>query len=172
MEDRTSLGGLAVTRDHVHPKSKGGRKIVLACRTCNAIKGNMLPDDWKAFMQSFPRWWENDNFTKEPAKVTYATAWDANGNPYSFNAPRRIRATKAETQRKFAEMQAHAKRERQRDAKSVPYRESMMVLRHGKDYWKAWKASGGEICECCRKPPPNGVLTFTAQGCPVVPRMG
>jgi hypothetical protein len=49
------------TRDHTFPKSLGGRKTVLACGTCNQIKGNMLPEVWQAFMEANPRWW-----TKKP----------------------------------------------------------------------------------------------------------
>jgi hypothetical protein len=45
------------TRDHVHPKSQGGQITVICCRTCNNIKGDMLPAIWEAFMAAFPRWW-------------------------------------------------------------------------------------------------------------------
>src|SRR4051812_19585709 len=61
-EDRESLTGLAATRDHVTPRSKGGRTTVLACRLCNALKKDMALEDWKAFMESFPRWWEHLQF--------------------------------------------------------------------------------------------------------------
>jgi hypothetical protein len=165
MADRSSASGLAVTRDHHHPKSKGGRKIVLACRTCNSIKGDMLPADWKAFMESFPAWWEHPEFRDigwiDPKK--YATTWDnaatfdKKGNPYRYNAPRPIRASKAETQRAFAEWQGRAMRERKNDAKRVPYEESKMILRHGKDYWRAWKDRGEPVCDCCRAPVPKAI---------------
>lgn len=46
------------TRDHVHPKSKGGRSTVMACYECNQIKGDMLPTEWAVFMVENPRWWE------------------------------------------------------------------------------------------------------------------
>lgn len=48
---------LVPTRDHVVPESKGGREILIACYTCNTIKGDMMPDVWCAFMETFPRWW-------------------------------------------------------------------------------------------------------------------
>lgn len=38
-----------LTRDHIHPTSKGGRDIwmnvVTACWTCNAMKGNIMPGE-------------------------------------------------------------------------------------------------------------------------------
>lgn len=46
------------TRDHVFPKSRGGRKTVWACTTCNNIKGAMLPEGWEIFMRRFPEWWK------------------------------------------------------------------------------------------------------------------
>lgn len=156
MMDKSSQNGLAVTRDHYHPRSKGGRRIVLACRTCNSIKKDMLPDDWRDFMRCFPTWWEHPDFRdmgwqKGPV---YATKWDAAGNPY-LPAPRT--ATKAETARTFAEWTARARRERQNDARNKPYEESIMILRHGKDYWRAWKERGEPPCDCCRRDKPNAV---------------
>lgn len=49
--------GLEPTRDHVIPKSKGGTKIIVACWTCNNVKGDMLPDVWERFMMENPEWW-------------------------------------------------------------------------------------------------------------------
>jgi hypothetical protein len=46
------------TNDHVHPESKGGREIVVACIQCNMIKADMLPDQWEAFMVATPEWWK------------------------------------------------------------------------------------------------------------------
>jgi hypothetical protein len=34
------------TRDHVFPKSRGGKDRVWACLRCNTLKGNMDPMDW------------------------------------------------------------------------------------------------------------------------------
>lgn len=34
----------------------------------------------------------------------------------------------------------------------IPYAESIMIMRHGKDHWKQWKASGAAICACCARP--------------------
>ena len=53
--DRTLLGA---TRDHVIPKSAGGTKMIWACRACNNIKGNMMPDEWRRFMGANPKWWK------------------------------------------------------------------------------------------------------------------
>lgn len=59
---------LRPTRDHVIPKSKQGRETVWACFFCNNLKGAMMPDDWRAFMRSYPRWWENDLFAAKSKK--------------------------------------------------------------------------------------------------------
>lgn len=45
------------TRDHVIPKSKGGRATVWCCTKCNNAKGDMMPDEWQRFMHEFPEWW-------------------------------------------------------------------------------------------------------------------
>lgn len=57
LESSTSPSGLAVTRDHVKPKSRGGRRTVLCCRACNNLKGDMTVDEWKRFMEQNPKWW-------------------------------------------------------------------------------------------------------------------
>lgn len=62
---------LRATRDHVIPRSKGGTKTVFACLACNNIKGDMMPDEWSAYMAENPRWWTRYNsskifFTPEP----------------------------------------------------------------------------------------------------------
>lgn len=54
--------GLWPTRDHVVPLSKGGRETVWACFLCNQLKADMMPDDWEAFMASFPQWWDHPEF--------------------------------------------------------------------------------------------------------------
>lgn len=48
---------LTPTRDHVVPRSYGGRKIVICCLTCNGIKANMLPEQWESYMAANPGWW-------------------------------------------------------------------------------------------------------------------
>ncbi len=45
------------TRDHVMPKSAGGRKTVLACRHCNNLKGDFYPEQWQRIMADHPQWW-------------------------------------------------------------------------------------------------------------------
>ncbi len=62
LESVTSFSRVAATKDHVVPKSKGGRTTVWACRQCNALKKDMDPDDWQAFMESYPEWWKNSLF--------------------------------------------------------------------------------------------------------------
>lgn len=43
--------GVATTRDHVIPRSRGGSNdpvnLVPACFACNHAKGNRLPDEWR-----------------------------------------------------------------------------------------------------------------------------
>jgi HNH endonuclease len=48
---------LRPTRDHVVPKSRGGRDTVICCNKCNGIKGDMLPHEWEAYMRANPGWW-------------------------------------------------------------------------------------------------------------------
>lgn len=35
------------TRDHVMPKSRGGKNTVWCCAQCNHLKGDMLPQEWE-----------------------------------------------------------------------------------------------------------------------------
>jgi hypothetical protein len=49
---------LMPTRDHIHPKSKGGRQLVWACWQCNHVKADMDLQAWQDFMAKYPRWWE------------------------------------------------------------------------------------------------------------------
>ncbi len=67
---------------------------------------------------------------------------------------------------RMPQLQAAARWARTRDAKAagagpagepfskaaVPYQESIMILKHGTDHWRRWKASGDPICACCRRP--------------------
>ena len=55
--DRTRWDG--ATRDHVIPRSKGGRTTVWACRACNETKRNMDLETWQAFMVAHPGWWRD-----------------------------------------------------------------------------------------------------------------
>lgn len=48
---------LQPTRDHVVPRSQGGRATVLCCLDCNRIKADLLPLAWSAFMLANPEWW-------------------------------------------------------------------------------------------------------------------
>jgi len=55
--DRRSFH-LQPTRDHVIPRCRGGRKLIICCLKCNGIKGDMLPDVWAAYMAANPGWWK------------------------------------------------------------------------------------------------------------------
>jgi 5-methylcytosine-specific restriction endonuclease McrA len=49
-----------VTRDHVVPRSRGGKNVVAnrawACAGCNQAKGDMMPEEWRAWMAAHPDW--------------------------------------------------------------------------------------------------------------------
>jgi hypothetical protein len=53
---------LRATKDHYIPKSKrvGDDQplIVMACFTCNNLKGDRFPEQWDRYMALNPRWWE------------------------------------------------------------------------------------------------------------------
>ena len=53
----SSPSGLAFTKDHVMPRALGGVKTVPCCRTCNQMKGDMHPNEWRAFTEANPGWW-------------------------------------------------------------------------------------------------------------------
>ncbi|SCB53453.1 HNH endonuclease [Bradyrhizobium yuanmingense] len=52
---------LTRTDDHVVPLGRGGldtkENRVPACLRCNSIKGDMMPDEWAAYMAANPMWW-------------------------------------------------------------------------------------------------------------------
>ena len=45
------------TRDHVEPKSRGGRITVWACLTCNAVKRDMSEEQWMIYRAHHDHWW-------------------------------------------------------------------------------------------------------------------
>ena len=45
------------TRDHIVPKSRGGKEMVWCCTKCNHAKGDMSPSEWQWFRLNFPMWW-------------------------------------------------------------------------------------------------------------------
>lgn len=134
LESVLSHTRVAATRDHTVPRAKGGAVTVWACRQCNNLKKDMLPEDWRDFMECFPQWWKNPEF--------------ANFGRSGIKPPPHP------TGHRLA---------------IIPYMESMMVMRHGKDFWKAWKSGEVPACTCCR-PPPHGAVSYTAEGYPIVPR--
>lgn len=58
LEGSESGSSVAFTRDHVVPRSQGGTSTVPCCRACNNLKGDMLPDEWRAYMRANPEWWK------------------------------------------------------------------------------------------------------------------
>lgn len=53
--------GLLPTRDHTHPRSRGGLHTVWACDDCNNIKSDMTMPEWQEFMSANPSWWKRRN---------------------------------------------------------------------------------------------------------------
>jgi hypothetical protein len=49
---------LAPSRDHLVPKSRDGRIIVICCVQCNGIKADLTPGEWHAFIVANPGWWK------------------------------------------------------------------------------------------------------------------
>ena len=45
---KQSFNRSKMTRDHVIPKSRGGKVTVLCCRPCNESKGDRTPEEWRA----------------------------------------------------------------------------------------------------------------------------
>lgn len=68
--------GLAKTKDHVFPYSRGGRKTVPACYACNSAKADMPPAIWELFMVNNPSWWllEKKDLRKARKRAILATA--------------------------------------------------------------------------------------------------
>ena len=55
--DTLKRAKLSVTRDHITPRSKGGRATVPCCRLCNHLKADLPADAWRAVMSRWPDWW-------------------------------------------------------------------------------------------------------------------
>jgi len=64
---------LRATKDHYIPKSRrletDENIIVMACFTCNNLKGDRFPEQWDRFMARNPRWWEPRESRSKPAPV-------------------------------------------------------------------------------------------------------
>lgn len=62
---------LEATRDHVKPKSKGGKGIkVWACWTCNMLKQDMNYKVWQVYMTLNPLWYLFNNLRRGPVPFT------------------------------------------------------------------------------------------------------
>lgn len=55
-----SLGALYPTRDHVEPRSLGGKITVWACYTCNHVKRDMTERQWAIYRGTHDFWWLNN----------------------------------------------------------------------------------------------------------------
>ena len=54
---KTDTPARKLTMDHVVPLARGGRRIksnlVPCCKSCNNLKKNLLPVEWKKFLNNF-----------------------------------------------------------------------------------------------------------------------
>jgi len=68
------LGQLYASRDHRHPKSRGGSdargNLVMACEPCNQIKEDRLWEEWVRFMAENPGWWGRRTVADDLAEAT------------------------------------------------------------------------------------------------------
>lgn len=62
------------TRDHVMPRSRGGRRTVWSCIGCNHVKADMLPDEWLKFREDNPEWWKLPGHEAQARKQTAKAA--------------------------------------------------------------------------------------------------
>lgn len=94
LEPRNTPSLLATTNDHYVPASRGGSMTRLACYHCNHLKGDMMPDEWAAFMAENPEWWRRPECQRRPPTVPVA---EPNG-AYNFrsNAPLTTHGTAAQ----------------------------------------------------------------------------
>lgn len=60
---------LLPTRDHIIPKIRGGRDVLICCKFCNNLKGHMMPDEWDAFRAAFTGYW---NFSPRDRRAALA----------------------------------------------------------------------------------------------------
>lgn len=58
LEPPNAPSSVAFTRDHVMPRSLGGKRKVPCCIACNNLKADMTPDQWRAFRDDNPEWWK------------------------------------------------------------------------------------------------------------------
>ena len=70
-------GPLGETRDHLHPKSRGGTDTVPCCRQCNRMKADMSLAAWKIFMTNNPNWWVTDTVISNDETVALRAELDA-----------------------------------------------------------------------------------------------
>lgn len=132
---------LRATRDHSIPRSKGGTSSpkIICCHKCNGLKGDMLPDEWAAYMRANPRWW----------LLTHAER----------RASRRADRDKKRVEKWGARL---ARRDRERQGsplpgpvvvppeliyRPIPIAESLFILKHGKKAYRAAMEAGEIIAE-------------------------
>lgn len=72
-------GDPATTRDHVTPRSQGGRRTVPCCLPCNTLKGDMSAEEWD-------RWRGTDEWREARRKLI--ARWDRKGWPSQLREQR------------------------------------------------------------------------------------
>lgn len=68
-------GALYPTKDHVEPRSRGGKITVWACQTCNHVKRDMTVDEWAIYRASHDEWWRTGR------RANNAANWTPRPNP-------------------------------------------------------------------------------------------
>ncbi len=70
------VGARYPTRDHVEPRSRGGKITVWACYTCNAVKRDMSVDEWANYRADHDFWWIAGRRARNAANWTPRTRID------------------------------------------------------------------------------------------------
>lgn len=47
-----------MTRDHIVPRSQGGKIVVPCCKACNHVKADLSIEEWDFWRVHNPEWWK------------------------------------------------------------------------------------------------------------------
>jgi 5-methylcytosine-specific restriction endonuclease McrA len=81
----TDVPLLYPTRDHVEPRSKGGRILVWACATCNHVKRDMTEEQWAVYRFEHDYWWR-------PGRRRVPTNWRPHHHRENAGCPKSFAA--------------------------------------------------------------------------------
>lgn len=65
----------SATKDHVYPKSMGGKRTVWSCLRCNHLKGALLPIEWSRFRIAYPDYRRQFHSHGDVLKAIQAMRW-------------------------------------------------------------------------------------------------